>query len=214
MQTIDTDMIMGAARRIGTPSPDEAAVREYAADTAAWMEAHGHQRRPAALPYIIAKIVQGGSRRGLVLSGPTGTGKTYAMTLLARFVDAMYRRADECWEPLMGRRLAVVSASDLAMQTMQAYEAKDWQAVSRLCRKGEPLVIDDLGAEPARLMFYGSEVQPLADVLTARLGTAPTYITTNLSQEEIERRYTPRVLSRILGSCAWVTMDGEDLRCR
>ena len=40
----------------------------------------------------------------------------------------------------------------------------------------------------------------------------PTIISTNLTMEEMERRYTPQIISRLRGACTCLRFYGEDIR--
>lgn len=71
------------------------------------------------------------------------------------------------------------------------------------------LILDDLGAE-----FPSNYVNAsLANILNARmLANRPTLISTNLNAEELEKRYSPRVCSRIMGTYGKMEFLGRDIR--
>lgn len=73
----------------------------------------------------------------------------------------------------------------------------------------ELLVIDDLGTE-----FITNYVQSLFyDIVNSRmLHGLPTIINTNLSFEELEARYTPRITSRLIGEYSVKSFAGSDIR--
>lgn len=73
----------------------------------------------------------------------------------------------------------------------------------------ELLVIDDLGTE-----FITNYVQSLFyDIVNSRLLRGlPTIINTNLSFEELEARYTPRITSRLIGEYSVKGFAGSDIR--
>lgn len=73
----------------------------------------------------------------------------------------------------------------------------------------ELLVIDDLGTE-----FITNYVQSLFyDIVNSRiLRGLPTIINTNLSFEELEARYTPRITSRLIGEYCVKSFVGSDIR--
>ncbi len=73
----------------------------------------------------------------------------------------------------------------------------------------ELLVIDDLGTE-----FMTNFVQSLFyDIVNSRLLKGlPTIINTNLSLEELESRYTPRITSRLFGEYNVKSFVGTDIR--
>ena len=71
------------------------------------------------------------------------------------------------------------------------------------------LVIDDLGSEFVspyiQAMFYNV-------VNTRLLSNKPTIINTNLTMQEIEQKYTPRISSRFIGSYTAKKFIGNDIR--
>ncbi len=71
------------------------------------------------------------------------------------------------------------------------------------------LVIDDLGTE-----FYSSYSASLFyNIVNSRiLNGKPTIINTNLSFDELEKRYTPRITSRFIGHSDMKKFIGEDIR--
>ncbi len=71
------------------------------------------------------------------------------------------------------------------------------------------LVIDDLGSE-----FTSSYIQSvvLNIINTRMLSKRPTVISTNLSMTQIEDRYTPRVVSRLIGNFTAKKFFGADIR--
>lgn len=71
------------------------------------------------------------------------------------------------------------------------------------------LIIDDLGAE-MNTAFSQSCVYNLVN--TRQQKKLPTVISTNLTLDGIEKAYTPRVLSRIIGGYKLLECLGEDIR--
>ncbi len=73
------------------------------------------------------------------------------------------------------------------------------------------LVIDDLGTE----FSTSFTVSQLYNIINTRIiSSLPTIINTNLSLQEIEKNYTPRVLSRIMGSYKVRQFVGPDIRIK
>ncbi len=73
------------------------------------------------------------------------------------------------------------------------------------------LVIDDLGTE----FSTSFTVSQLYNIINTRIiSSLPTIINTNLSFQEIEKNYTPRVLSRIMGSYKVKQFTGPDIRIK
>ena len=71
------------------------------------------------------------------------------------------------------------------------------------------LVIDDLGAE----MTTAFTKSVLYNLINTRILTKkPTIINTNLSMAEIQKKYDPRISSRLIGEYNWNKFLGEDIR--
>ena len=71
------------------------------------------------------------------------------------------------------------------------------------------LIIDDLGTE-YQTNFYSSTIY---NILDSRINyNLPTIISTNLSYNEIKRRYEPRVASRLLTKYRLLSFMGKDVR--
>ena len=73
------------------------------------------------------------------------------------------------------------------------------------------LVIDDLGTE----FITSFTVSQLYNIINSRINShLPTIINTNLDFAEIEKNYTPRVLSRIMGNYKIKKFMGDDIRIK
>ncbi len=71
------------------------------------------------------------------------------------------------------------------------------------------LIIDDLGAEFSTQFT----VSAVYNIINSRLlSSKPTIISTNMTMDEIEERYTQRVASRILGNFIMMNFKGRDVR--
>ena len=71
------------------------------------------------------------------------------------------------------------------------------------------MILDDLGTEMVTQMSQSA----LYTLINNRLvNERPTIISTNLPEEELTRRYTPQIASRILGEFQIIPFVGEDIR--
>jgi len=71
------------------------------------------------------------------------------------------------------------------------------------------LVIDDLGAEFSTQFTLSAIYNIINTRMTCR---KPVIINTNLTQKEIEAKYTERIASRILGTYTCLRFFGRDVR--
>ena len=71
------------------------------------------------------------------------------------------------------------------------------------------MILDDLGTE----MTTSFTVSALYQLVNTRLsGNRQTIISTNLSDEEIQRRYGGQIASRLAGEYELLTFAGSDIR--
>lgn len=133
----------------------------------------------------------------VLFMGNTGLGKTHlslaiAYELLAKGYDVIYGSAYNLF--------SAMEAEHFSEHTDKSY----LQAVG--C---DLLIIDDLGGE-----FVSPYIQSLVyNIINTRLlAHKPTIINTNLTMSEINRIYTPRVASRLLGEYTAKRFLGSDIR--
>ena len=126
-------------------------------------------------------------RKGVLLSGPIGCGKTCLMTLLRLLLPPAERyRIQSC------------------RQVSFAFQRDGFEVIGRYSNGGgKPAVycFDDLGAEQVQ-RHYGSSCQVMGEVLLSRYDLfvssgLKTHLTTNLTSTEIEQVYSLRVRSRM-----------------
>lgn len=127
------------------------------------------------------------NRENLLLIGKTGTGKTHISTAIAREVisrgyDVLYDSAQNI-------------LSDF--EDDQFRRRYDEEPKGKKYLECDLLIIDDLGAE----FTTPFTVSCLYNLLNTRQNRAlATVISTNLSNEDLSRKYEDRIYSRIMGS--------------
>lgn len=122
-------------------------------------------------------------KKGILLSGPVGCGKTSLMKLLRHLVP--HRRSYE----LVPCRNVVFSFNHLGYKTIGDYGDNGF------------FCFDDLGVEPSG-RFYGKDSNVMGEIILSRYElflnhNVKTHATTNLSAQELEDRYGNRVRSRM-----------------
>ena len=137
--------------------------------------------------------------RDLMLSGPSGVGKTF-------FLHAMAQRlVDRGCGVLL---ISAYSFLDIARRSFLDPEDGGMQDLI----DAEVLMIDDLGSEP---LMRNITVEQLFSLINERQRrNRATVISTNLNEAELRERYTERIMSRLTdrGSCSFITVLGRDIR--
>lgn len=139
----------------------------------------------------------------LLLQGGTGLGKTYLSACIARVVSA--------------RGCSV--AYETASTCLAAFEAAKFRPFTPAGEQGQArveqylscdlMILDDLGTE----MISPYSVSALYTLINTRLvnGRA-TIISTNLTDADLQRCYSPQILSRLEGEYQTLPFLGTDIR--
>lgn len=137
----------------------------------------------------------------LLLIGPTGTGKTHISTAIAGAL--IHNGYDVIYDSTQN----IISdfEADRFRSGYGSYESRSEKYLE--CRL---LIIDDLGTEFTNQFT----VSTLYNLLNTRQNKGlPTVISTNLSPEELAKKYEDRIYSRIIGSgCRVLAFYGKDRR--
>jgi DNA replication protein DnaC len=129
-------------------------------------------------------------RKGILLSGPVGCGKTSLMNII-RF----FQKPEE--------RFILKSCRDVSFEFIQdGYSVIN--KYSKLSFKNDnprSWCFDDLGTEN-NLKYYGNDCNVMAEILLSRYDlfvsrSMLTHLTTNLNSSEIEELYGTRIRSRL-----------------
>ena len=135
----------------------------------------------------------------LLFSGNTGLGKTFLSACIARTVadqgySVVYESAGKLFSALEKARF---EANEENRRAAAKYSECDL------------LIVDDLGTElPGQFVTAA-----LYSLVNERLlESRPTIISTNLSEDELARRYNPQIASRLRGSYKRVAFVGDDIR--
>ena len=137
----------------------------------------------------------------LLFSGSTGLGKTFLSACIARAVadngySVVYESAAHLFSKL---ERAKFSGDPDARQEAEKYTACDL------------LIVDDLGTEMGGQFVTAALYILINDRI---LAGKPTIISTNLTNEDLEKRYSPQIVSRLRGVYQRVVFVGEDIRVK
>ena len=134
----------------------------------------------------------------LLMQGNTGLGKTHlSLSIVGAVINkgysVLYNSAQNFFRELHNEHFGKSSTA--------AYEA--------MMLECDLLVIDDLGAE----FITSFTTAALYNIINTRMNMCrPTIISTNLSLTEIEKTYSNRISSRLIGEYMILMFDGHDIR--
>ena len=145
---------------------------------------------------------QFGPRSGnLLLSGDPGLGKTFLSACIARVVS------ENGFSVVYDTAGHIFTQFEKVKFRREEDEAAE-EDVNR-CLNCDLLIVDDLGTEMTTAFVQSA----LYQIVNGRLlAGKQTIINTNLPPEEIGRRYSPQILSRIEGEYEILPFFGEDIR--
>lgn len=135
----------------------------------------------------------------LLFSGDTGLGKTFLSACIARAVadsghSVVYESAGHLFTNL---ERAKFSGDEQARRDSEKYTVCDL------------LIVDDLGTEMPGQFVTAALYNIINDRL---LENRPTIISTNLNTDDLGRRYSPQIASRLRGAYRRVAFVGDDIR--
>ena len=138
--------------------------------------------------------------RSLMLTGSTGLGKTHLSLAIATGV------IDRGFGVVYGSCPNLLDRLEKEKFARSGVEGEGALASLLEC---DLLIIDDLGTE-----FSTSFTQAaLYNLVNSRINTnRPTIVSTNLDLEQIEKLYGERMVSRLIGSYAFLHFYGRDIR--
>ena len=137
--------------------------------------------------------------KGILLSGPVGSGKTTLMNLMKTLTATEHK-------------FYIKPCRDISFEFIQdGYEIIQKYSKGKLYPDPKTICFDDLGTEK-NLKYYGNECNVMAEIILSRYDIfiskkIYTHITTNLSASEIETAYGNRVRSRLRNMLNLIAFD-------
>lgn len=139
-------------------------------------------------------------RKGILLSGPVGCGKTSLMNLMKHLTPTEHK-------------FTLKPCRDISFEFIQdGYQIIHKYSIGKLYEsQPKTICFDDLGIEN-NLKYFGNECNVMAEILLSRYDIfiskkIQTHITTNLSASEIEVNYGNRVRSRLREICNLIAFE-------
>ena len=139
------------------------------------------------------------SAGNLLFVGGTGLGKTFLAACIARVVaDRGYSVCYETAPKLFGK-----------LEQDRFHSSEETRREAAALTQCDLLILDDLGTEMPGQFITSALYSLLSDRL---LENKPMVITTNLNVDDMGRRYSPQIASRLYGGFQRLTFVGEDIR--
>ena len=158
---------------------------------------------------------QRGERPWLVLLGPVGTGKTHLAIALTKWYDDQHKIL-VAGEPYNAAHVEFWTVPEF-FEAMDRYQREEKVSPFVRVLEADLVVLDDLGAENSsaedrRGRWMLSKLHEIFDFRYRQ--KKRTIVTTNLTPEQLSKRYGDRLLSRMaeMGFC--VAIEASDYRQR
>ncbi len=155
--------------------------------------------------------------KGLFVFGNTGTGKTFNF----KIYEMIYTKLSP---EVGGRKFSPLSYinNDTFMvahvdEIKKGAKSLGEDYIKRLSSVRN-LVIDEFGGgENEEINDYGTKSNPIIEVINARYRSMRdnlliTHFTSNLTKEEIYKKYGERIYDRLREMCIWLPFEGESKR--
>ncbi len=139
----------------------------------------------------------------LLFRGGTGLGKTFLSASIAKVVS------EKGFSVVYDTAISVMEAFELQKFDRGGDDAEETASRVRRYTDCDLLILDDLGTE----MTTNFTQSALYSLVNGRLlKGGKTIITTNLSEDELHRRYSPQIVSRLEGEYLPLKFAGRDIR--
>jgi len=145
--------------------------------------------------------------KGILLMGPTGTGKTLAMEVMS-----VYRQIDDT-KFIMNDRVYRMNYEIIDVNRLVNFFMDNaFDGIDIYCRR-YIVCIDDIGTEIEQVKHYGNALDVVSHILSERYSKRLiTFGTTNFPINILEQKYDDRVTSRMYSLFNFITLKCADFR--
>lgn len=147
---------------------------------------------------------------GLLLLGPTGTGKTLMFAIMNEFARVMGLKMTDNYETTKWLQHCQIRSlkiyQDFCNDGFDGLESYEYKPI---------LYIDDFGAEPKSAKHYGNDINVLEYLIEQRYeSNLITHFSTNYTMDMVKQKYGDRVYSRIMHSTTILKLIDCDYRIK
>lgn len=139
----------------------------------------------------------------LLFRGGTGLGKTFLSACIAKVVS------EKGFSVVYDTAVAVIEAFEIRKFDRGGENNGEISSQVRRYLNCDLLILDDLGTEMSTA-FTQSAVYTLINTRLIKGGK--TIISTNLTDDELQKRYSPQIVSRLRGEYILLNFTGRDIR--
>jgi len=145
--------------------------------------------------------------KGLMLMGPTGTGKTLAMQVMA-----IYRQIDNT-AFIFNRKVCKMNFEVVDVNhVINSYISNFYDGILVYLTR-YIVCLDDVGSESEYAKHFGNKIDVISYILTERYSKRLlTFATSNFPLKTLEEKYDDRIISRMYALFNFITMKGNDFR--
>jgi len=153
--------------------------------------------------FIGSEKFNGDLNKGIFLGGTLGTGKTL---LMKSFCNTWNSFGKTIITQYTSRE-----AADLIIKRIPRFvKYEDLKCIDYL---KAPIYIDDIGKEPLKVNYYGTEICPMNDLLSKRYDKfALTFITGNYTIKTLGETYNETISNRMIEMFNVIALKGESRR--
>lgn len=152
-------------------------------------------------------LFNGTIEKGLMLIGPSGTGKTLAMKIIKA-----YRQIDDTWYLKDGRPYRMNYDIYHVNDIVNGFMENGFDGIDLYCKR-YVACFDDIGSEIERVKHYGNELDVMSHILAERYAhRLLTFGTSNFPVSVLEEKYDDRTVSRMYALFNFITIKGTDYR--
>jgi len=138
----------------------------------------------------------------LFFNGAPGLGKTFLSACIARVVA-------ENGHSVVYDMASSIFAKFEDVKFLRTDDPEEVRAEVKRCLECDMLILDDLGTE----MTTAFTISALYELINTRLVTGrKTIVSSNLTLNELRRRYSEQIMSRLEGEYQVLTFRGDDIR--